>query len=128
MLYSLHNPAQDKTLNQECDFLNNLHFKNGADTVSILAYKNANVRWRENEPNLLKLFELNKLVKNNFFAIVIKPVGCDTEYPVYCSDMSKFADSVDQRNHKAPVHMRCIVFENLQERSHPVFIVDKIEP
>jgi len=120
--------AQQTSNAQNCDFLNNVHFKNGIDTILVMAYKTANVRWRESEPNLIKLYGLKKLTKNKFFAIVIKPIGCESEYSVYCSDLSKFADTVDQRNHADPVRLRCIVFEGSQEQSHPAFIVDQIEP
>ncbi|MGZ3871832.1 MAG: hypothetical protein ACXVJD_02875 [Mucilaginibacter sp.] len=120
--------AQQKTLRQGCDFLKNLHFKNGVDTLMIIAYKNATISTPKQDIILDKLHGAKRLNKYSMYSIDLQPIGCSERIFVYCSDSSRFARNIYRDIYEKPVMMRCIVFEGFMKGAHPFFIVDKITP
>ena len=118
--------SQQRELKQGCDFLKNLHFKNGVDTLMIIAYKNATISTPKQDTILDKLHGAKRLNKYSMYSIDLQPIGCSERFFVYCSDSSKFARDIYRDFYKKPVIMRCIVFEGFMKRAHPFFIVDKI--
>ena len=121
--------AQQSALRQGCDFLKDLHFRNGVDTIMVLAYKNASVKPRPYDDNLGNLHSGKKLNRHDFTYIVdFKPASCPDRYTAFCKDTSSFAFDIQRTNYHKAVRMRFIVFEGYSESSHPFFVIDKIMP
>jgi hypothetical protein len=123
--------AQQKTYRQGCDFLKDIHYTNGADTIVVLAYKDASVKPPPYDNNLSKLNNEKKLHSKDFkYTVTFKPLGCTETYPltVQCSDISDFAFHVNGSTYHQPVKLRCIVFEGYFQFSQPYFVIDKIMP
>jgi hypothetical protein len=129
IVFATHACAQQRELRQGCDFLKDLHFKNGLDTIMVLAYKNASVKPPPYDDNLSKLHSGKKLNRHDFTYIVdFKPASCPDRYAAFCKDTSRFAFDIQVTDYHKAVRMRCIVFEGYSESSHPYFVIDKIMP
>lgn len=121
--------TQRKALRQGCDFLKNLHFTNGVDTIVVLAYKHASVKPPPYDENLTKLHRKKKLNKRDFtYTVDFTPLNCPDKYIVFCKDTSRFAFDIQETNYHKAVLIRCIVFEDTSESEHPYFVIDKITP
>ncbi|HWZ13826.1 MAG TPA: hypothetical protein VNW95_01210 [Mucilaginibacter sp.] len=123
--------AQQKSYRQGCDFLKDLHYTNGVDTIVVLAYKDASVKPPPYDNILSKLNNERKLHSKDFkYTVTFKPLGCTEIYPVsiQCKDASHFAFNVNENTYHHPVKLRCIVFEGCFEFSRPYFVIDKIMP
>ncbi len=127
LFFTLQSYSQIPVYKQGCTFLKDLHFKNGVDTITILAYKNASVRMPPYDNNLEKLNHAKKLNSKDFnYTVDFKVLDCSDRYIIACKDTSDFASKVNGNNYHKVVQLRCIVFEGYFEFSRPYFIIDRV--
>lgn len=119
--------AQQKDFRQGCDFLNDLHFINGVDTVFILANNKWNVKNAPYNDEFKAFFKQMKLNPDNFyFAVNFKPLNCSVSLTIDCDDPKGF--DIAKNSPETVVQLRCIVFDkHFNNSPTPFFIVDKIK-
>src|ERR1700744_4244627 len=104
--------AQTANPLQGCGFLNGLKFKNGADTIWVLGFKDASVRTPPHDTNLDKLSKEKRLSKQAYnYCVSIIPLDCSDKFVAFCSDTSSFAFKINGYNYKKKVLLKCIVYE-----------------
>jgi len=112
----------------QCDFQTNLTFKNGADTITVLAYTTALVRTGPMLPSLAKLVKLKKVKFKIRSSVAFKLINCPNEIVADCIDQHSFSYAMVPGDEKKLVQMRCIFFEGFSEFSKPYFVIDSIKP
>ncbi len=118
--------GQEKTDTAKCDFLENLTFKNGTDTIIITGIKTANSKINLSENALKVAKKLGKDVHYLSSGIAIKRHGCNKVYLVSNIDFGEESLKLWDAAPTEPLYFRCIVFEGYYEIKQPFFIVDRI--
>jgi len=121
--------CQEKAPKSGCDFLKGLQYKNGTDTIIVLAYKNASVKMPPNNPVIDKMSKEGKLhAADYYYCVDFKPISCNQRFIIACSEKSSSAFKINQGSANNRVKLRCIVFEEYSDGNHPFFVIDKILP
>lgn len=120
--------AQTPTKIDSCDFFNKVKFRNGRDTLLILAKYYACTKIHHS--GQLKTVAAKKLVNLSEFTYMVgfTPIGCEEEQAAECSDTSAILYTINPVTYTKPVLYRCIFFEGIfrdKEKKIPYFIVDK---
>lgn len=120
--------AKSQQLRHGCNFLSNLNFINGTDTIFVEAVKLEMGRWTPRYPALLELEKEGKLKEHDFFyAVGFKLINCTEEFYIPARDTGKVAMNLfGTERGSIRVKLRLIVYENYKYPNHPFFIIDKI--
>jgi len=119
--------AQQSNIRQGCDFLHDISFKDGIDTVFVLA----NNKWNIKSPPLNDALQsfyktINVNPENITFNISFTPLNCTEKFVVDCADPKAF--EIANNHPETVLKLRCIVFDKyITNSAKRYFLVDKVE-
>jgi hypothetical protein len=111
-----------------CDFLENLHFKNGVDTIVVKAYYEGYYQLIP-LPVMKQLQSAKKLKMVDFkYALSFKPINCSKEYGNPCRyGGSKAQYLLDRQPMEKIVYLTCVVYQGHHNFPNELFyVIDKI--
>jgi hypothetical protein len=129
LFYSCFAKCQTVAERESCDFLKNLIFKNGTDTIFIKVTITEIGRWPSGADIMKKLEKEGKLREKDFsYAIGFIPNNCNNEYYTASKDTGEVALSLFKPERTGTqILLTCIVFENYKMRDYPFFVIDKVQ-
>jgi hypothetical protein len=129
VLFSLKASAQDITRARDnCDFLKNIHFINGVDTIVLKAHYLS--VFSQGPELILKDLEKKKMInaKSLDHTIGFQVVNCPKEFMAAYSFKNKAAmDLMEKKPEGTTIYLTCIVFEGYYNYGEPFFIIDRLD-
>ena len=121
--------AQDnKSIRADCDFLKDLHFKNGTDTIVVRVSYQA--LYSQGTGLILKDLERKKKLNAKILtnAIGFKVANYNRHFMgAYHVKNKTEMDMLDQLPEGSIVYLTCIVYEGYYNYREPFFTIDKLE-